>query len=165
MEPFRAVGGSVLAGWTSARVTYFATLPFMLLAVAAFLRFDEPRHRAAEPVALRQHVATTVRAMTRRRAVLLVVLLAALASVVSQTVFEFGPLWLVALHAAPGIYGPYWAALVSTLGLGGYLVSRLRLGNAATVVPLAFIGPVAALGLVLSRSLAASRLPQARLRT
>ena len=149
-----ALGGGVLAGWTSARFTYFATLPFMLLAVAAFLRFDEPRlHRAAEPVALRQHVATTVRAMTRQRAVLLVVLLAALASVVSQTVFEFGPLWLVALHAAPGIYGPYWAALVSTLGLGGYLVSRLRLGSAGTVVPLAFIGPVAALGLVLSRSL------------
>jgi len=102
----------------------------MLLAVAAFLRFDEPRlHRAAEPVALRQQVATTIRAMTRQRAVLLAVLLAALASVVSQTVFEFGPLWLVALHAAPGIYGPYWAALVSTLGLGGYLVSRLRLGT------------------------------------
>jgi hypothetical protein len=38
--------------------------------------------------------------MTRQRAVLLVVLLAALASAVSQTVFEFGLLWLVALHAA-----------------------------------------------------------------
>lgn len=32
-------------------------------------------------------------------------------------------------------------------------MSRLRLGNAAAVVPLALIGPVAALGLVLSRSL------------
>ncbi len=32
-------------------------------------------------------------------------------------------------------------------------MSRLRLGSAGTVVPLAFIGPVAALGLVLSRSL------------
>ncbi len=159
-----ALAGGVLAGWTSARLTYFATLPFMLLAVAAFMRFDEPRlHRAAEPVALRQHVATTVRAMTRQRAVLQVVLLAAIASVVSQTIFEFGPLWLVALHAAPGIYGPYWAALVSTLGLGGYLVSRLRLGNTATVVALAGLGPVAALGLVLSRSLALVILAQVAL--
>ena len=159
-----ALAGGVLAGWTSARLTYFATLPFMLLAVAAFMRFDEPRlHRAAEPVALRQHVATTVRAMTRQRAVLQVVLLAAIASVVSQTIFEFGPLWLVALHAAPGIYGPYWAALVSTLGLAGYLVSRLRLGNTATVVALAGLGPVAALGLVVSRSLALVILAQVAL--
>ena len=34
---------------TSARATYFATLPFAAAAIVAFLRFDEPRlHRAGE---------------------------------------------------------------------------------------------------------------------
>lgn len=56
-----ALAGGVLAGWSSARLTYFATLPFAAIAIAAFLRFDEPRlHRAAEPAALRSHIAVHV---------------------------------------------------------------------------------------------------------
>ena len=42
-----------------------------------------------------------------------------LAGLVSQAVFEFGPLWLVSLQAPAAAFGPYWAALVATLGLGG----------------------------------------------
>jgi MFS family permease len=72
-----ALAGGVLAGWTSPRLTYFASIPFVALAAAVFLRFDEPHlHRSTEPVALRRHVATTFRAMTRRD-VLQVMLLAA----------------------------------------------------------------------------------------
>ena len=49
--------GGLLAGWASARFTYFASLPFIAAAIVAFLRFDEPRlHRHAEPIALRRHV-------------------------------------------------------------------------------------------------------------
>ncbi len=41
-----ALAGGVLAGWTSARLTYFASIPFIAVAIIAFLRFDEPRlHR------------------------------------------------------------------------------------------------------------------------
>ena len=31
----------------------------------------------------------------------------------ARLVFEFGPLWLVALAAPAAAYGPYWAALVA----------------------------------------------------
>jgi predicted MFS family arabinose efflux permease len=148
-----ALVGGVLAGWTSARLTYFASIPFVALATVAFLRFDEPHlHRSTEPVALRRHVATTVRAMTRQD-VLQVMLLAAVAALISQAIFEFGPLWLVNLDAPPALFGPYWAVLVSTLGLGGFLISKLRFDRRVTVVGLACAGPAAALALTISHSL------------
>jgi hypothetical protein len=135
-----AVAGGLIAGWTSPRTTYLLTLPFALAAVVAFLRFREPQlHRVAEPVALRRHVATTVGAMTRIPQVRQMLLLAALTALLSQAVFEFGPLWLVELQAPAATYGPYWALLVATLGVGGYLAGRFRLDRGAPVVVLAVL--------------------------
>jgi predicted MFS family arabinose efflux permease len=135
-----ALVGGVLAGWTSPRLTYFATVPFTLASIAAFLRFAEPTlHRAAEPVALRRHVAVMLHAMTRIPQVRRVMLLAAVTALLSQVVFEFGPLWLVSLHAPTTAYGPYWAALVAMLGLGGYLTPKLHLERPRRVVALAVV--------------------------
>src|SRR6266480_2577674 len=149
-----ALAGGVLAGWTSARLTYFASIPFVALAIVAFLRFDEPRlHQSTEPVALHKHIAITFRAMTRQQEVLQVMLLAALAALITQAILEFGPLWLVDLDAPPALFGPYWAAVVSTLGLGGFLISKLDLDRRVTVAALACVGPAAALVLTASQSL------------
>ncbi|MFL6128715.1 MAG: MFS transporter [Mycobacteriales bacterium] len=151
-----ALAGGLVAGWTSPRLTYFATVPFGLVSIVAFLRFDEPRlHRAAEPVALRRHVATTFAAMTRIPQVRQVLLLAALTALLSQAVFEFGPLWLVSLDAPAAAYGPYWAALVATLGLGGYLTSKLHLGRARPVLVLAAVLAATPVLLATSRSVVA----------
>ncbi len=148
-----ALAGGVIAGWTSARLTYFLSVPFIALAIVAFLRFDEPRlHRTSEPVALRAHMALTFRTMTRQPSVRQVLLLAALVALLSQAVFEFGPLWLVAFKAPAALFGPYWAALVSTLGVAGYLTSKLNLDRHVTVLALALIAPAAALTLALSQS-------------
>jgi MFS family permease len=66
-----ALAGGVLAQYTSARFTYFVTVPLVGLAIIGFLRFNEPRlHRAAERVSLRSHVALTFRTMISSRAVL-----------------------------------------------------------------------------------------------
>jgi len=151
-----ALAGGVLAGWTSVRLTYFASLPFVAVAIVAFLRFDEPRlHRAAEPVALRSQVALTYRTMIREPRVRQVMLLAALVGLLSQAVFEFGPLWLVARDAPAALFGPYWAALVSTLGVGGYLIGKLNLDRRAVLSLLALAAPAAALALTQTRALAA----------
>jgi hypothetical protein len=124
------------------------------LAVVAFARFNEPRlHRSAEPDALREHIRTTLRAITRQPEVLQILLLAALAGMVSQAIFEFGPLWLVALHAPSALFGPYWALLVSTLGLGGYLISKLHIDGRLTAIALACVAPPAALTLTIRPSL------------
>jgi MFS family permease len=157
-----ALAGGVLASWSSARLTYFVTLPFVAIAVAAFLHFDEPRlHRAAEPVALRRHVALTYRTITGEPTLRLVVLLAALVGLLSQAVFEFGPLWLVALAAPAALFGPYWAALVSTLGVGGFLTARLNLERPVIVAVLALAAPAAAFSLTQTRSLAVVVVAQA----
>ena len=131
-ESVTLVTSSLAGGWianlTAPRVTYFMTVPFAVLSVVALLRFREPQlHKTDEAVPLRRQLATTYRTLLGGRNLLPIVLLSVLTALIMQTVFEFGPLWLVA-QAVPAVaYGPYWAMLVSTLGLGGALASRLPL--------------------------------------
>jgi hypothetical protein len=148
-----ALAGGVVAGLTSPRLTYFVTIPLVLASVAGFRRFDEPQlHRAEEPVALREHVATTMHAMMRIPSVRRMLLLAALTALLSQAVFEFGPLWLVALHVPAAAFGPYWALLVATGGVGGYLAARLRLQRPSSALGLAAIVAAAPILLVTSHA-------------
>ncbi|MGS0686168.1 MFS transporter [Nakamurella sp. GG22] len=139
LESAALVVSSLLGGWLAQlagpRVTYFATIPFTVLAILAFARFDEPRlHRAGERTALRAHIALTYRTITGRGALLPIVLLGAVIALITQILFEFGPLWLVALAAPAVLFGPYWAALVSTLGIGGLIAGRLRIDHPAVVL-------------------------------
>jgi MFS family permease len=149
-----ALLGGVLAELTSPRLTYFLTIPFALAAVVAYLRFDEPQlHRAEERTALREHVATTLRAMTGSGRVRTMILVLAMTALLSQTVFEFGPLWLVDLAASPAAYGPYWAVLVATLGVGGYLAGRLDLDRWPVLGVLALVLAATPVLLSVSRQL------------
>ena len=149
-----ALAGGVLAQYTSERFTYFATVPLVGLAVIGFLRFHEPRlHQAADRVSLRSHIALTFRTMITSRIVLRVLLLAATAGLLSQAIFEFGPLWLVALAAPAVLYGPYWATLVSTLGVGGLLIGKLNLQRRMLLAILIILSLAAALLLAWTRSL------------
>jgi hypothetical protein len=146
-----ALAGGLLAGLASPRLTYFLTIPFVLASIVAFGRFREPRlHRAAEPLALRHHVATTFRAMTAVPSVRRALLLAALTALLSQAIFEFGPLWLVALHAPAAAFGPYWALLVATVGAGGYLAARVHLDRRSPALGVAAV--LAATPIVLATS-------------
>jgi len=149
-----ALAGGVLAQYTSTRLTYFVTVPLVGLAIIGFLRFDEPRlHEAAERLSLRSHIALTLRTMITQRAVLRVLLLAATAGLLSSAIFEFGPLWLVALAAPAVLYGPYWAALTSTLGIGGLLISKLRLERWLMLAVVIILSLATALLLSWTRSL------------
>jgi MFS family permease len=149
-----ALAGGVLAQYTSTRFTYYATIPLVGLAIIGFLRFDEPRlHQAAERVSLRSHIALTFRTMITSRVVLCVLLLAAAGGLLSQAIFEFGPLWLVALAAPAVLYGPYWATLVSTLGVGGLLAGKLHLERRLMLALLIILSLAAALMLTWTRSL------------
>jgi Putative zinc-finger len=139
-------------------------VPFAVLSVVAFLLFTEPRlHRRGEPTSLRRHVRTLFGVMTREPRVRRVLLLAALAGLLSQAVFEFGPLWLVAGGAPAAAYGPYWAALVASLGVGGYLTSKLCLDRARSVVLLAVVLAAAPVALALTEAVAVVVVAQALL--
>ncbi len=129
-----ALAGGWIAGMTSPRLTYFLTIPFAALAILAYLRFDEPRlHMTEEQPPLRSQLAVTYRTLATRGTVRPIVAVAVTTAVLMQGVIEFGPLWLVALAAPAVVFGPYWAALMSTFGLGGILAGRLRLGRPAVL--------------------------------
>jgi MFS family permease len=129
-----SLAGGWIAGLASPRLTYFLTVPFGLLAAVAFLRFREPSlHKGEEPVSVGSQLATTYRALAGSRALVPVVALAVLVAVTAQTIFEFGPLWLVSLAVPAVVFGPYWAALVSSLGFGGLVAGRLGLDRRRVV--------------------------------
>lgn len=125
-----ALVGGVLAGVAGTRITYLLTVPFVALSIVVLLRCAEPRlHRAAETTSLRAHIGLTYHALTRRGRLLPIVTLSVLTGLILQVVLEFGPLWL----AAPAVlYGPYWAGLVSSLGLGGVIAGRIHLDRPRT---------------------------------
>jgi MFS family permease len=158
VESVALVASSLAGGWLAAqlspRTTYFLTLPFAVLAILALFRFREPRlHQAAERTTLRAHLAVTLRTVAGRGRLLPIVTLAVLTTLVTNVLFEFGPLWLVALAAAPVVYGPFWAGLVSTLGLGGLLGGRLPLHRPATLIAVTAALTVASIALNTTRQL------------
>jgi MFS family permease len=126
-----ALGGGVLAAATSPRMTYFATLPMLVVSTLALLAFREPTlHEHSSAVSLRRHVADTVASVQSRPQLRPIVGLLMSTSLLTQAVFEFGPLWLLALDAGTGFYGIAWAMLMASLGIGGALAGRLRTGTA-----------------------------------
>jgi len=127
-----ALAGGWIASVTSTRFTYFLTLPFLVVSVVALLAFREPRlHKAAEPTSVRSHISTTYRTIVQRDCLLPIITLMVLTSLLLTVLFEFGPLWLVAVAAPAYLYGPHFAGLASALGLAGLLAGRLRLADPA----------------------------------
>ena len=147
-----AVLGGVLAGIAGARFTYLLTVPVVALSIVALWRFSEPQlHRAGEATSLRAHIGLTYRTLIRRGRLLPIVALAMLTGVILQMLLEFGPLWLVALAAPAVLYGPYWAALVSSLGLGGLIAGRIHLDRPRTATAVAALMVLASVVLTTSR--------------
>jgi hypothetical protein len=133
---------------TAPRVTYVATLPFVIASTMLLMSFREPRlHELAESVSLRQHVAVTFGVLRHQRRLWPVTALLVLTSILTQGVFEFGPLWLVDSGASAGAFGPAWAGLMASLGLGGALAGHVRLDRPTTVLAIgaALIGSAATL--------------------
>jgi MFS family permease len=156
-----ALAGGWIAELTTTRLTYFITVPFAALSVLVLLWFKEPRlHKTEKAASMRGHLAVTYRTISARGRLLPIVFLTVLTSLLLQTILEFGPLWLVALAASAILYGPFWAALTSTLGLGGLLAGRLRLDKPAGLVPVIMLMPLAGLVLTTTRNLALVTLAQ-----
>lgn len=149
-----AVGGGVLAMVTSPRITYFATLPLLAVAVALLARFREPSlHLTGERGSLRQQVATTYQTVLRRGPLRPIVGLMVLSALLLQAMLEFGPLWMVAMAAPALLYGAQWAGLTGALGIGGLLVARLHLECRVTLGGLGAVMVAASVAMSTSRHL------------
>ena len=112
-------------------------MPLIVVSTLFLLAFREPRlHERSDSPSLRRHIGDAVDTVRAQPRLLPIVALLVVTSLLSQAIFEFGPLWLVELDAGAGFYGPAWALLMTSLGLGGAIASRVRLDRplARTVV-------------------------------
>jgi MFS family permease len=127
-----ALAGGGIAALTSPRVTYFLTVPFVVLSIGALARFTEPRlHQPKDSEPLRKQIATTYTTLVERGRLRPIVLTMVLSAVLLQALLEFGPLWMVAMTAPAVLYGPQWAGLMSATGLGGVLAGRVTVTRPA----------------------------------
>ena len=157
LESAALVASALLGGWlaelTSPRLMYFLTIPFALASVLAYLAFREPQlHRSEAPTSLRSHLTETASTVARNPAIVPVVALTVVCSTTLMLLFEFGPLWLVALGTSAVFFGPQWAILMATLGFGGLLAGRLQLTCVRHLVPAAAVLVVSTLVLTTSHS-------------
>jgi MFS family permease len=148
-----ALAGGVLAAATAPRVTYFATLPFLAISSVFLLRFREPRlHEVAGHRSLGQHLAVTIGTVRRQARLLPIAMLLVLTALLTQAVFEFGPLWLVDADASAGSFGPAWAALMASLGLSGLLAGRVRFERWPTLAIVSTVLVAAGVTLLVARN-------------
>lgn len=146
-----ALGGGLLAAHTTTRFTYFATLPLVAGAIVALLSFREPQlHKASEHVSIRQHVVLALSAITRSRHVAHVALASALITMLASAIYEFGPLWLVAMDAPMTLYGPYSAAVFGMVAVGGLATGVLSRSPRAAMIAAAVLTPIATLMLAIT---------------
>jgi MFS family permease len=130
-----ALAGGLIAAVLTPRVTYFLTVPFALIAIAALMRLREPRlHRSDDAAPLRRQVATTYQTIVERGRLRPIIVAVVLCALVLQMLVEFGPLWMVALAAPAVLYGPQWAGLMSAMGLGGVLAGRFSIERRTNVL-------------------------------
>ncbi len=159
-----ALAGGALAAATAPRVTYFATLPFLVVSTLFLLRFREPRlHQATEQRSLGRHLAVTVRTVRCQSRLIPIALLLVLTALLTQAVFEFGPLWLVDADASAGSFGPAWAALMAALGVSGLLAGRVRFEHWPSLAVVSAVLVGAGLALVLVPNPAVATAAQAAL--
>jgi len=151
-----ALAGGWIAAASSTRLTYFLTLPFIVASLLALAAFREPRlHETSERSPLREHLKVTYAAIVHRGRLIPIAAASIMSALILQAIFEFGPLWLIALSASAVLYGPFWAGLVSTLGIGGLLAGRLRLDKPLPVALLVVTMLLACLTMTASHNLAA----------
>ncbi len=148
--------GGAVGSLLGLRWAYFLSIPFAICAIFALAKLREPvLHKAVEGVPLREHVATTFRAVARNRSILPVLAILVMTSTITYLLFEFDQLWLIALGLPVAWFGVANAAILTTTGIGGGIVGYLRLHKlpVTLVILLCMLG--SALGLVTLRNVVA----------
>src|SRR5947199_3146890 len=142
-----ALIGGLVATLLSPRLAYFATIPLVAISLGTLLTFQEPHlHHSDERISLKRHLRAIAQTLFQRGKTLPIVTVLLATSLLLSVIFEFGPLWQLALAAPVGLYGLANAAVLSAGGVGSWLSARLTLAKPATIVGVA--------GLLLGSSLA-----------
>lgn len=147
------LAGAAVAATVNPRVAYFLTVPLSLIPIAALVRFKEPiLHRQHAVISMRRQLSATIQAIVSNRFLFPVVMVLVLRSTLFYCIAEFAQLWLLALHTHAAYFGMASAALLSSLGIGGILVNRLRLDRYIRMGMVLAVILLAGLGIIFFRS-------------
>ncbi len=150
-----ALAGGLVATLFSPRLAYFATIPLVAISLGALLIFQEPHlHRSEGRSSLSGHLRAIAQTLFRRGQTLRIVTVLLTTSLLLSAVFEFGPLWQMALAAPVGLYGLANATVLSAGGIGSLLSTRLTLSKPATIVGIAALLVASSLALVVVKNVA-----------
>jgi predicted MFS family arabinose efflux permease len=148
-----ALAGGLVATLLSPRLAYFATIPLVAMSLGALLTFQEPHlHHSKGRTSLSSHVRAISQTLFQRGKTLRIVTVLLATSLLLSVIFEFGPLWQLALAAPVGLYGLANAAVLSAGGVGSWLSARLTLSKPASIVGIAGLLVVSSLALVVVRN-------------
>jgi predicted MFS family arabinose efflux permease len=148
-----ALIGGLVATLLSPRLAYFATIPLVAISLGTLLTFQEPHlHHSDERISLKRHLRTIAQTLFQRGKTLSIVTVLLATSLLLSVIFEFGPLWQLALAAPVGLYGLANAAVLSAGGVGSWLSARLTLAKPATIVGVAGLLVGSSLALVVVRN-------------
>src|SRR3989440_7831812 len=148
-----ALAGGLVATLLSPRLAYFATIPMVAISLGALLTFQEPHlHRSEVRTSLSSHVRAISQTFFQRGKTLPIVTVLLATSLLLSVIFEFGPLWQLALAAPVGLYGLANATVLSAGGVGSWLSARLTLAKPATIVGVAVLLVGSSLALVVVRN-------------
>ena len=148
-----ALAGGLVATLLSPRLAYFATIPLVAISFGALLSFQEPHlHHAQERTSLKSHLQGISRTIFQPGTTRHIISVLLATSLFLSVIFEFGPLWQLALGAPVGLYGLSNAAVLSAAGIGALSAAHLRLEKPATLAGIAGLLVVSSLALVVVKN-------------
>src|SRR3989440_10000344 len=141
--------GGLVATVLSPRLAYFATIPLVAISLGALLTFKEPHlHHSEGRTSLKSHLLAISQTIFQPGKTLRIITVLLATSLLLSVIFEFGPLWQLALVAPVGLYGLANAAVLSAGGIGSWLSARLTLLKPAPIVGGGRVMVASSLGLV-----------------
>jgi MFS family permease len=157
IDSFALVTGSLVGGvivsYFGMRSAYFLTAAPALLAVLSLALFREPTlHKASQLSSVSHQVRQTFAAVTRSRVILPTVAVLLAATTILYIIFEFDQLWFIALNTPLSYYGPINAVLLSSIAIGGFAVSKLKLSKLRRMAILLGLTVLCVFSLVYSRN-------------
>jgi MFS family permease len=118
--------GGVVGQVFGLREAYFITIPLALLSVVALWFLKEPNiHKAQKHSSIKSQVKSTFQAISKKGIVISMTITLVIIGLITQMLYEFDQLWLIALSVPVVFYGPANALLLSSVVVSGLSVKYL----------------------------------------
>lgn len=141
-----ALGSSVIVSSISYNATFYASIPFSILAIVATIWFVEPtHHKDQQDTHLIDHTKSTFREVVKKPELYWLLASIFATAVVATYILEYGQLWWIGLGISATLFGPISAVLLTSFGLAGILAQYLKSNKRLAVTALISLALSAAL--------------------